>query len=65
MFCRADFTPVFMFDCFDCLLDLVLDWVDLVVLEIPLVPQIDELLCWFFHGLIFVDLNAQTGEELY
>ena len=42
-----------------------MDRVDLVVLEIPLVPQVDELLCWFFHGFVFVDLNAQTGEELY
>ena len=65
MSCRADIPFGLMFDCFDFLLDIFLDRVHLVVLDIPLVSQVDELLCWFFHEFVFVDLNAQTGEELY
>ncbi len=63
MFGRAHVPFDLVFHCFDCFGDLLLDWVDLVVLQIPIVSQVLELLSWICHILVLVDLNAETGEE--
>ena len=60
----ADVPVNLVFHCFDCFRDILLEWVDLVVLQIKNVTQICELLSWILHRLFLVDLNAQTCEEL-
>ena len=64
MFGCADVPFDLVFHFFDCFRDLLLDWVDLVVLQIPIVSQVCELLSWIIHRLVLVDVNAETGEEL-
>ena len=64
MFGRADVPFDLVFHCFDLFRDLLLDFVDLVVLQIPIVNLVCELLSWILHRLFFVELNAETVEEL-